>query len=308
MGVSEMNCNSRRPCPICGGQAGSIAFPYGTRFNNVSFDYLKCDSCASVFVDPVPDQRTFELMYAKSAYHDLYYADSERSHYTASAKLLREFLPANAVVLDYGCGLGAFLKALEAEMFKAVGVEFDEDAAKFAAKNSGCKTFSTEKFEAANEKSAYDAVHLGDVLEHLPDPAETLRRLLAYLKPGGLLFAEGPLENNPSPVYWAARTFGAVKRRLNPDFVGLAPPTHLLRVDADRQLAFFTWVEPRLQLVRWDIHETGWPYANGGTLKQIIAGTAFLLGGKRLVGATFGNRFRGVFRLPSESDLPRHLL
>lgn len=292
-----MNYKGRRPCPICGGQAGSNAFPYATRFNDQSFDYLRCNSCSSVFVDPIPDKETFETMYAKSAYHDLHYADNGKDQYIASAKLLREFLPTNAVVLDYGCGLGSFLKALEAEKLKAVGVEFDEDAAKFAANNTGCITYSTEKFWSKSEKSTYNAIHLGDVLEHLPDPAATLRRLLAFLQPGGLLFAEGPLENNPSPVYWAARTFGAAKRRLNPNFVAAAPPTHLLRVDADRQLAFFTWVEPRLQQLHWDVHESGWPYASEGGLKKIIAGAAILLGGRQLMGATFGNRFRGVFRL-----------
>jgi SAM-dependent methyltransferase len=260
-----------------------------------------------VFVDPVPDPGTFELMYAKSAYHDLHYADADHSHYTASAKLLRKFLPTDAVVLDYGCGLGAFLKALEAETFTAIGVEFDANAAKFAAEDTGCKTFSTANFWATNEKPPYDAIHLGDVLEHLPDPGETLRGLLAFLKPGGLLFAEGPLENNPSPVYWAARMFGAAKGHLNPNFVGSAPPLHLFRVDAQQQLAFFTRVEPRLQQLHWDVHETGWPYVRGSALKRIIAGAALFLGGRRMMDTTFGNRFRGVFRLPPERDARKEI-
>jgi len=137
---------------------------------------------------------------------------------------------------------------------------------------------------------------LGDVLEHLPDPASTLKNLLCYLKPGGVLFVEGPLEINPSPVYWAARTFGAFKRILRPGLVGSDAPTHLFRTGAKQQLAFFLLTEPRLELISWTVYETGWPYAEGGTVKRAIAGIALLIGGKHLFGTTFGNRFRGVFR------------
>jgi len=78
----------------------------------------------------------------------------------------------------------------------------------YAAKNADCLVFSTADFFSQRNKASYDALQLGDVLEHLPEPAETRRELLAFVKPGGLLFVEGPQETNPSPVFWAARLFG----------------------------------------------------------------------------------------------------
>jgi SAM-dependent methyltransferase len=237
-------------------------------------------------------------MYSKASYHDAHYYDCESAHYESSAKLLRDFLPPGASVLDYGCGVGLFLKALQAEGFIATGVEFDQEAADYAATNASCPAFTVTNFMSQQEKSVYDALHLGDVLEHLPDPAATLRQLLAYVRPGGVIFVEGPLENNPSPVYWAACLFGAVKRRLRPNFKGSSPPTHLLRVTEAQQLAFFARIKPGLSRLYWDVHETGWPYASGGALKRAIASTAMALGGKQICGAAFGNRFRGVFRLP----------
>ena len=179
-------------------------------------------------------------------------------------QLLRDFLPAGAV-LDYGCGLGLFLQALLAEGFSATGVEYDSDAAEYAARSTGCPVSSLAEFTSMRNNATYDALHLGDVLEHLPDPFATLRELLKIVKPRGLLFAEGPLENNPSPVYWAARLFGAVKRRLKPNFTGSSPPTHLFRVNAPQQLAFFASVEPHLLRLHWDVQETGWPYASALT-------------------------------------------
>ena len=294
---------SRRACPLCGGPAGTPTFPYKTRFNGIAFDYLKCRSCASVFVDPVPDADTFAKMYSKKSYHDAHYIDcGDSAHYESSAKLLRDFLPAGASVLDYGCGLGLFLKALQAEGFLATGVEFDQEAADYAAKSAGCPAFAVADFLSRRNRAPYDALHLGDVLEHLPQPATTLRELLGFVKPGGLFFVEGPIENNASLVFWAARLFGAVKRLLRPDFIGESPPTHLLRVNATQQLAFFTRVEPCLSRLHWNVHETGWPYASGGPLKRAIASVAMALGGKQICGAAFGNRFRGVFRLPGTAQ------
>jgi hypothetical protein len=92
--------------------------------------------------------------------------------------------------------------------------------------------------------------------------------------------------------------FGFLKRRVRPNFIGLAPPTHLLRVNAAQQLAFFTRLNPCLSRLHWDVYETGWPYADGGALKRAIARVAAMLGGREICGVSFGNRFRCVFRLP----------
>lgn len=234
-------------------------------------------------------------MYAKSDYHDCHYEGKENVSYTNSASLLKQYVHEGAVVLDYGCGTGAFLKALGAEGLAPFGVEFDQDAARFAGENAGCSTLSVDEFQKQSENLEFDAIHLGDVLEHLPDPIGTLRELLSHLKPGGVLFVEGPLEINPSPVYWATCLFGAIKRIVRPHFIDDHKPIHLFRTDAKQQLAFFTSVAPSLRLQHWHIYETGWPYARGGFIKRMIASFANRLGGKQLFSITFGNRFCGIF-------------
>jgi glycosyltransferase involved in cell wall biosynthesis/SAM-dependent methyltransferase len=292
-----------RECPICKCriEKARIVFPFATKFNSVSFTYLKCNRCASDFVDPVPDGSTFTKMYAKAGYHDCFYERADGGEYTASAQLLKQYLPAGASVLDYGCGIGGFLQALSASGFVPFGVEFDKDAADLAAQRAGCDAISVDHFQTLPVKPIFDAIHFGDVLEHLPDPAKTLKELLVYLKPGGILYVEGPLEINPSPVYWASRFFGAFKRLVRPGFVASHPPTHLFRTGARQQLAFFSRVEPGLELKHWQVYETGWPYAEGGVIKRAIAAIAIRVGGKKALGMTFGNRFRGVFACPGLS-------
>ncbi len=83
---------------------------------------MKCGECASVLVDPVPDDQTFAKMYAKAEYHDCHYKGLEGGAYAESAELLKQYVPAGASVVDYGCGVGAFLKALRFEGFEPYGV------------------------------------------------------------------------------------------------------------------------------------------------------------------------------------------
>lgn len=289
-----MNLSKVRDCPICSARPTGLTFPYATRFNDVHFGYLKCGDCKSVFVDPVPDAQTFELMYAKSGYHDLYYNGGEGVDYSESVRLLRQHLEPGATVLDYGCGVGSFLKACSFQGLVPLGVEFDGEAALFAAKNANCEVMTVETFSKITKTSNFDAIHMGDVLEHLPDPAGTLSFLIDYMKPGGILFLEGPLEANSSPVFWATLIFGMVKRLHKPTLMPNDPPTHLLRTNAHAQKTFFTLVDKSLSMRHWQVYETGWPYGSGGFVKRSIAAFAIFMGGRHFAGTTLGNRFKAI--------------
>lgn len=289
-----MTSNPRR-CPLCGAQAAGAAFPFATEFNDHHFKYVTCSGCSCVYVDPVPDDETFLRMYAKSQYHDAHYESVDDDAYVASARLLRELLPAGARVLDYGCGTGGFLRALRRTGLDPFGVEFDREAADAARMRSECQVQTVDEFWSETEVGTFDGIHLGDVLEHLPDPGEVLQRLLGRLRPGGILFAEGPLEVNPSPVYWFASLFGWTKRMLRLRSVARHPPTHLFRASARQQLAFFLRPGSSLELREWQVYETGWPYTHGGTLRRSIARLARCVATRTRRFHFFGNRFRGFF-------------
>ena len=293
-----MKLPQRRECPICDGHAGRVAYPYSTFFGGEKFDFVRCQSCKSVYIDPLPDTATFRLIYTKSKYHDVNYSQPNYISYEKSLKLLRRFAPENASVLDYGVGLGSSLITFKREGFNPTGVEYDEDAARQAWKNSGCKTFSVDSF-ASESRGVYDVLHLKDVLICFPAPRTTLKMLLKYVKPGGLVIAQGGLLNNPSPVYWAAWAFGSAKRLLRPNSVGEFPPRLLFRVNERQHLLLFEGFEQRLELLHWEVIETGWPYENGSAVKRTIASMAMLVGGVRFMGMTFGNHFLGVFRTPN---------
>jgi SAM-dependent methyltransferase len=290
-------------CLLCGGEPTGPAYPYGTRWNGRDFDYLRCGRCGSSFLDPLPSAEDFARMYSASAYHDTYYEALDEPTPTALPAVAAKVTP-GARVLDFGCGNGAFMVTARRAGFDCVGVELDPEMRARAAANSGCPVHALEEVRASGMR--FDLIHLGDVLEHLPAPRETLESLRPLLAQGGSFFIEGPLEDNASLVYYASRLFGAAKRALGRNVRGGYPPYHLFRTSAAGQRRFF-------EAMGWTVHhysleETGWPYllpgdtplrpGSPGRLVRMTIGAAAKLGtaAGRPLGVPLGNRFAALVR------------
>ena len=297
---------SVRRCPLCSGYHSKLSFPFIISYKSERYYYYRCSACATVFINPLPSDTVFSLMYANFNYHELFYDDPSPCAYDRSAEILSRFAHRGALVLDYGCGTGSFLKALQRHGFTGVGVELDIEVANIASQRTGCRVYQVSEFFDRLQPAKFDIIYLGDVLEHLQDPEGSLAKLLPHLKVGGLLMVEGPLEANHSPVYWASLIFGSVKRLLFPKLIGRGMPTHLFRTSAKAQKAFFERAFPRSQVLLWSVYETGWPYSRGNLVKRSISVFAKVIGGKGLGGIIFGNRFRiiiSVLERPAFSAL-----
>ena len=198
--------------------------------------------------------------------------------------------------MDFGCGNGSFLLAGMDAGFNVSGVELNAELASSITQETGCKVFSVQEFFGAEVLEQYDVIHIGDVLEHVPQPYITVKRLLDRLRPGGIIHFEGPLENNLSIVWIFTLFFYMLKKLLFRKGVPRIRPTHLYRADEIQQLNFFNSLFPQLELLHWRVYETGWPYAQGGFLKKRIAHLAIALGSRRLGTLTYGNRFEAIFK------------
>lgn len=102
-------------------------------------------------------------------------------------------------ILEVGCSSGYVGATLVAKGHRVVGVEPDPAAADAAravlheVHNQGI----AEYLQSA-PAGAFDAILFGDVLEHLVDPAETLRRCAELLAPGGIVAASVPCATHGS--------------------------------------------------------------------------------------------------------------
>jgi SAM-dependent methyltransferase len=98
-------------------------------------------------------------------------------------------------LLDVGCGLGFFVKALEPfQDWQTVGCEISDAAVQFARTRLGLA--NVMRLDKTGEldfpPNSFDIVTLWDVLEHLPCPDPLLINLRSILKQEGLLFLHTP--------------------------------------------------------------------------------------------------------------------
>jgi len=118
-------------------------------------------------------------------------------------------------LLDVGCGSGVFLERMRDFGWQVSGVERDARRRAVATSRLGWDVLESEVAASKgvvvagleDERLApesFDAITLGAVLEHVPDPVETLRQCEGLLAPGGLLVCITP--NGES---LGARSFGS---------------------------------------------------------------------------------------------------
>ena len=200
-------------CPLCGaGDPGT----WGSRRDYVSgetFRIRACGRCGLGFVDPRPGPD------AIGRYYPPYYAWQEdeaggvanrlEKFYRFQAlryetrRLSRFTGIATGEALDVGCGSGDRLAILEEAGFRSYGIEMGGAVEKAAAAGRWEIERGTV-FSATFPEGKFDLVTFYNVIEHIHEPVEALRRAFAWLKPGGVLAVQ-----LPNRRCWQARLFGA---------------------------------------------------------------------------------------------------
>ncbi|WP_182111774.1 MULTISPECIES: bifunctional 2-polyprenyl-6-hydroxyphenol methylase/3-demethylubiquinol 3-O-methyltransferase UbiG [unclassified Actinotalea] len=91
-------------------------------------------------------------------------------------------------VLDVGCSTGYLAEALTQRGCTVSGIEYDAEAAELARPHLDrlvVGDLNTLDLAEAFGERRFEVIVLGDVLEHLADPAPVLGRLVGLLAPGG---------------------------------------------------------------------------------------------------------------------------
>lgn len=141
-----------------------------------------------------------------------------------SHTLMVEMVPRGSRVLDVGCATGRTSAAFRQRGCRVVGIERDPEAA------SEAREYCEEVLVADVEEldlhrcfgsGSFDVIVFGDVLEHLRDPVETLRRIRALLSPEGCVVA-----SIPNVAHGAVR-LALLQGRFDYQPLGLLDETHL---------------------------------------------------------------------------------
>ena len=119
----------------------------------------------------------------------------------AIAARAQALLPPDGRVLDLGCASGGLLALLRPRAGHLAGLELSATAARAAAQIADVVVQGAlEDADLPFEAGSFDLVVLADVLEHLADPAATLRRAAGWARPGGAI-----LLSVPNVAHWRAR-------------------------------------------------------------------------------------------------------
>ena len=192
-------------CPACAtAELASAAFAY--RFADLDFPAVRCTGCGLTFLARQPTAAGLAQVYAAEYFESDYHCGHEDSPYfaceseqVAAAGVLLAWIERQIPrgrILEVGCAGGFFLKAAAERGWSPVGVEIAASAAQFARERMGLDVRTGTLDDVHLPAGGFDAVYLGDVLEHLPAPLAALREVNRLLRPGGVVMIAGPVTLN----------------------------------------------------------------------------------------------------------------
>jgi SAM-dependent methyltransferase len=191
------------PCAVCGSESlvphwsvkpvndGSLAATT-TAYGVAPGDIVRCTNCGHMQVKELPSPEALEEAYAE-VWDEAYVEEEEGQRATARRALDRiERHVEVGGLCDLGCWVGFLLSEAGARGWRGVGVEPSRPAAAYARERLGLNVRQGTLLGTEMDVRSFDAVVMGDVIEHLPDPAAGLRRAGELLRPGGVLFLTLP--------------------------------------------------------------------------------------------------------------------
>ena len=191
---------TRVACNLCGADDFTVQFPAGRAQRNqivtcnrcglmyanprsVEPDHVQIESYDPDFVEKVTGIRT-DPRFSKEALQVRDYFDTRR--------FLAGRYPKRGDLLEVGSGLGYLMASFRDDGWRVLGVEPNVGLTRHAEKVLGLRVVPAILPKAAIADESMDVVLMMHVIEHVPDPFDTLKEILRVLRPGGTLVIETP--------------------------------------------------------------------------------------------------------------------
>jgi SAM-dependent methyltransferase len=207
-------------CPGCG---VPISNPTNPHLVKNGFPIVRCRHCTLQFLanrNPGLVANLYQTYYQEGGLYNLRYkADDPRRGPMFEHWLdIIERIKPNGKLLDVGSAYGEFLqRAANRRKWDLFGVEIDPEAAKQAGVAAQADVRSGRIEEQTFSREYFDIVTAFELIEHLPDPRETIRRMAEWLKPEGIFCVSTPNLN---------KLKNRISKRARDSFY--IPPEHLL--------------------------------------------------------------------------------
>jgi len=184
-------------CPVCHNSAWQpwlVCRDYTT--SQEDFQLQRCGVCGLIATHPAPPESELPRYYQSEDYishtggskklMDVAYRWVRERNIRWKEKTLRQFSSA-ASLLDYGCGTGELIAHCRQSRWRVQGVEPNEKA-RIAATQHGVPVTP----DLSPVTDSFAAVSLWHVLEHVPNPVQTLADLVTRLEKDGTIFIAVP--------------------------------------------------------------------------------------------------------------------
>jgi SAM-dependent methyltransferase len=193
----------RAACNRCGSGDEDEVFRGSDRLQRLPgiFRVVRCRPCGLLRQNPRPTAETIGAYYPETyePYSPSLRDESnslrrlDRWYGMAKRRRLIEKHQATGRILDVGCATGNFLAEMKRTgRWQAVGIEPNEPAALRARASNGLDVRTGRLADLEAPPASFDVVTLWNVVEHVHEPIDDLRRAVALLKPGGWLVLSLP--------------------------------------------------------------------------------------------------------------------
>lgn len=177
-----------------GDDAGPMdLIPTTDRYGHALADIVRCAACGHMQLERFPSDDALSRAYAVAASED-YVEEEDGQRDTARIALDRidRWASQRGRILDLGCWVGFLLAEARERGWDTVGIEPSAFASSYARERLKLDVRQDDLLTADLPAGAFDAVVLGDVLEHLVRPGDALERIATLLAPGGVLYLALP--------------------------------------------------------------------------------------------------------------------
>jgi 2-polyprenyl-3-methyl-5-hydroxy-6-metoxy-1,4-benzoquinol methylase len=179
--------------------------------------YRKCPGCGLVFVSPRLKEAVYARVYDKyywwerrKAFGEQTLSERVASNRDAAQNVVGLLAPysAGGLLLDIGCGDGAVVYAASRKGFEAYGVELSDFLIQYAtALYPSIRVYKSITLLPSHIiQQGFQLILLRDVIEHLYEPQEELRKINAMLRRDGYLYLETVNTDDPEfsrcPATW----------------------------------------------------------------------------------------------------------
>ncbi len=188
-------------CTLCGCEATEKIDSAIRNADNNIYKMYRCSCCETHFLYPCPNTEQLEEYYdgafREQVHSETYYEKSSMDKVflrfsgeaERRANRVKEYMSKDDAVLEIGCSVGYFMKAISPYVGKVYGTEWDKKAGQYI--RDTYPEFSVSE-NPQDFGVKFDKIFMFHVLEHIEKPAEFLEDLKKLLNPGGMIFIEVP--------------------------------------------------------------------------------------------------------------------